>query len=1383
MYRTGDLARWRSDGVLEFLGRADAQVKLRGFRIEPGEIEAALVGQSSVSQAAVVVRQDVRSDGGVVQRLVGYVVGAPDAVAAPEPVELRALLSRVLPEHMVPSAIVVLERLPLTPNGKLDRGALPAPEALPGRDYRAPRNAMETLLCGLYAELLGVERVGIDDNFFALGGDSIVSIQLVSRARRAGLLVTPRLVFQHQTVEGLAAAAVPAETAVRSAPQVAADSGPGAVMPWPIMRWLGERGFGERGGLVERFSQGLLLRVPGGARQADLVAALQAVLEHHDALRLRLALGADGDWRLEVLPREAIAAGALLRRIDAIGLDDEALRAAAASAAEAAERGLSPADGTMLQAAWLDRGAARSGLLWLSIHHLSVDGVSWRILVPDLEAAWRAAAAGEPIELPAVGTSFRGWTRRLAVRAQDADHAGELSHWRETLSAPSLLLHEGRLDPARDVAGTAGHLRLTLPSAVTRALLTRVAAAFRCGINDVLLTALVIAVADWSRRRGRDDGAALARAASDRAASDRAASHAVLLDLEGHGREEELFEGVDLSRTVGWFTSLYPVRLDPGALDLADAVLGGAALGRALKLVKEQLRAVPGKGLGYGLLRYLNRQTSAELRDLGAPQLGFNYLGRFADADGKDWSAAPEGLELRPSGGDPAMPLAHAIEIDALTLDGADGPRLVANFGYATRLFGEASVRALAEGWFGVLAALARHAAEARAGGLSPSDLPLVRLSHDEIERLERRYGEVEDVLPLSPLQEGLLFHALYDRRGPDVYTVQLELELAGPLDAAVLQASMAAVVERHASLRASFWHEGLERPLQVVVPRAGVPWRLLDLSELDEAGRSLRLKEIVEQDRGERFDLAAPPLMRFALIRLGAERHRLLISNHHLLMDGWSAPVLVSELLSAYAAGGSADALPRPTPYREYLAFLARQDRTAALAAWRQALEGLEEGTRLTPRDASRREAVPEQIVLTLGAEQSAALEALARRCAVTLNTVLQAVFGLLLGRLTGRDDVVFGVTVAGRPAELAGSERMVGLFINTLPLRLALPASLPLIDLLRQTQARQSELMAHQHIGLAEIQQAAGLGELFDTLLVFENYPVDRAALAVDARGLRLGAVEGRDATHYPLALIVQPGASLTLRLDYRADLFDRGTAQALGERLVRLLRSAVADASRPVGELAVLSAAERSTILEGWNDTARPVAAATLPALFAEQAARTPDAVAVLFEERRLTLRRARCALKPAGAPPARTWGGPGEHRRPFGRALGRDADRADRHPQGRRSLPAARSGLPRRAARLHAEGLRRRGAGDAAEPARAAAAGRGRACSAASCGSTATGAPSPASAPRPAAHPLTRATRPTSSTRRARPVGRRGWSTPRAAAQPPRLDAGQVPARRR
>ena len=807
--------------------------------------------------------------------------------------------------------------------------------------------------------------------------------------------------------------------------------------------------------------------------------------------------------------------------------------------------------------------------------------------------------------------------------------------------------------------GTAGHLTLTLPAAVTEPLLTRVPSAFHGGIHEVLLTGLVLAVVNWHRRQGQeqdrdqdqdrdrehghepDAGAVPDRSGTGRsgASGSTANTSAVLIDVEGHGREE-VFADVDLTRTVGWFTSLYPVRLDAGGVDVAAALSGGAALSRALKSIKEQLRAIPEKGLHYGLLRYLNGATAAELAARPAPELGFNYLGRFGSGPGGQdhkagdaaWPMASE-LEGVVSG-DPALPLAHLIEINALTLDGADGPRLRANLSFASRLLGEEQVRDLAARWFGALEALVRHVQqEPDAGGRTPSDLALVELSQSEIEELERRHRAVEDILPLSPLQEGLLFHALYDALGPDVYTVQLELELEGVLDGSVLQASVEAVVNRHASLRAAFRHERLNRPVQVIVRRVGVPWRLHDVSELDAGEQQLRLAAIREADRLERFDLSVPPLMRFALIRLSAQRHRLLISNHHLLMDGWSAPVLVGEVLSAYAARGSAASLPPVAAYRDYLAFIAGQDRTAALDAWREALGGLEEGTRLAPRSLQGAAAVaPEQVVLLLDARLSQALGRLGRERALTLNTLVQTAYGLLLGRLLGRDDVVFGVTVAGRPAELAGAERMVGLFINTLPLRLKLPPQLPLSELLRQTQDRQSALMAHQHVGLAAIQQAVGLSDLFDTLVVFENYPVDRKGLAQQAGGLKLGEVQGRDATHYPLALIVQPGEQLQLRLDYRPDLFDRPSIETLGRRLVRLLEAAVADASRPIGSLAILEAEERATILQGWNDTAHGLpghelatssgAPATLPSLFAAQAQRTPDAVAVVFEDRELS-----------------------------------------------------------------------------------------------------------------------------------------------------------------
>ena len=913
MYRTGDLARWRSDGVLDFLGRADGQIKLRGFRIEPGEIEAALVRHGGVSQAAVIAREDVPGN----RRLVAYVVASGEG--APEAGELRSHLAGLLPDYMVPSAYVVLERLPLTPNGKLDRRALPAPEVT-AVSVRGPRTPQEEILCALFAEVLGVDRVGVDDNFFALGGDSIMSIQLVSRARKAGIAITPRAVFQHQTVAALAdvaggeVAASPIET----------DVAIGEVSPTPIMHWLL-----ERGGAIDRFSQAMLLQVPAGMRGDHLVGALQSLLDHHDALRLRLdgAARQHSLWRLEVAPPGAVPAGDCLRRIDIAGLDEAALGARIAEEAQAAERQLAPAAGAMVRAVWFDAGSDAAGRLLLTIHHLAVDGVSWRILLPELAAAWRALADGRmPAPVPR-GTSFRRWAQQLASHAQDEGRTGELALWSGMLRAPSLSLVDGTLDPVRDVSGTAGRLTLTLPAEITGALLTRVPAAFHGGVNEVLLTGLAVALADWCRRRGRG------------------AKPAVLLDLEGHGREE-IFAGADLSRTVGWFTSLFPVRLDLGGLDVEEARAGGAALGRALKSIKEQLRALPDNGLGYGVLRYLNAQTASQLAGLAAPQIGFNYLGRFAAPAAADWGPAPEAVGL---GGGGDLPLSHVLEVNAVTLDALEGPRLTANWCWAPALVSEAAVRDLAERWFEVLAALVGHVAAPGAGGRSPSDLPLLALSQAEIERLEDS-GPLEDILPLSPLQEGLLFHALYDDAQADIYTVQLDLGLDGALDGAALERAAQALVARHGSLRACFRHENLSRPVQIIVPQAAAPWRHIDLSLLDEDARAQRLADILAQDRAARFDLAHAPLIRFTLIRLAADRHRLVVTNHHILMDGWSMPVLVRELFTLY--GGQGARLPRVAPYRDYLAWIASQDHAAAVSAWREALAGLEEATRLAGHD-----------------------------------------------------------------------------------------------------------------------------------------------------------------------------------------------------------------------------------------------------------------------------------------------------------------------------------------------------------------------------------------------------------------------------------------------
>ncbi|MFF5213610.1 condensation domain-containing protein, partial [Streptosporangium sp. NPDC000396] len=453
---------------------------------------------------------------------------------------------------------------------------------------------------------------------------------------------------------------------------------------------------------------------------------------------------------------------------------------------------------------------------------------------------------------------------------------------------------------------------------------------------------------------------------------------------------------------------------------------------------------------------------------------------------------------------------------------------------------------------------------------------------------------QVQDILPLSPLQQGLFFHALHDEH--DVYTAQVTLDLTGPLDVPVLRAAAARLLERHPNLRAAFWHEDLSQPVQVIPHRVEPSWREVDSADPDE---------VAAEERARPFDLASPPLMRFVLVRLAPDRHRLILTNHHILLDGWSTPLLVTELFALYLG---AEAPPAP-PYKSYLAWLARQDRAAARRAWDRSLDGVEDPTLIAP--AAVTPITPDKVGIELDVELTTALTKLARRRGVTLNTVLQGLWGVLLSRLTGRDDVVFGAIVSGRPPELPGVERMIGLFINTVPVRVRLRPEEPIGELLERLQDEQAELLPHHHLGLTEIHR----GLLFDTVTVLENYPFDPSAAEASLGDIRLTGFGSTDAHHYPLALAAIPGDRLTLRLDHRPDLFTGLQARRLLERLRLLLTTLVTAPDTPVGRLSILDAAEQSQIVEEWNDTGGPAPRRTLPEIFETTAARHPHAVALV------------------------------------------------------------------------------------------------------------------------------------------------------------------------
>jgi amino acid adenylation domain-containing protein/non-ribosomal peptide synthase protein (TIGR01720 family) len=1181
MYRTGDLVRWGADGQLQYLGRADEQVKIRGYRIELGDVHTALAGLEGVEQAVVIAREDRPGD----KRLVGYITGTAD------PAEARAALTKHVPAYMVPAAVVTMAALPLTPNGKLDKRALPAPTYEDVDRYRAPGTAVEEVLVGIYAEVLGLDRVGIDDPFFELGGDSIMSMQVVARARAAGLTCRPRDIFVEQTVARLA---LVAGTTDGEADVI--DEGVGPVLATPIIAWLA-----SVDGPVDQFNQTVVVQAPGGATEGDVAVVLQALLDRHAMLRLRTGERVDGTWSLHVPEAEAVDARLCLDSVDE--LSEEAVIAARSR--------LNPAAGVMLSALW----AAPLGQLVLIVHHLAVDGVSWRILLEDLNIAWVQHRAGQPVALPTGGTSFQRWAELLGEHAGTPGVVAQADAWRQVAAAvdaqPAAL---PAVRPEVDTFANAGRLSVSLDDADTvRTLLREAPSAFHAGVQDILLIGFALAAAEFVGNGGAP----------------------IAIDVEGHGRHDELAANVDLSRTVGWFTTKYPVSLrvdgELGRLNWAQVVAGDAALGAVLKDAKEQLRAMP-DGLTYGLLRYLNGDSDLYDSAPPDPPIGFNYLGRLGggpEVSGELWQISRVGsLSSQAAGISTATPtpLMHTVELNAGTVDTDTGPQLHANWTWAPSALDHARVSRLSELWFEALAGICAHV-RGGGGGLTPSDVAPARLLQQQIDELELRH-RIADILPLTPLQQGLLFHAHTAQAGADMYAVQLDLTVTGALDPHRLRDAVHTVADRHPNLAARFCDE-FDEPVQIIPADPVIAWRFLNYSDLGDDGDlgEERIQRLCAAERAAVGDLAHQPGFRVALIRTAENRHRLMLTNHHIVMDGWSLPILLREIFAGYYGRR----LPAVAPYRKFVGWLADRDLDAARTAWGAVLAGFDTPTLVAP---AQRFGLGARGVksFAVSAETTQAVGELARTCHTTVNVVLQGAFAQLLMRLTGHHDVAFGTPVSGRPTDVAGSDSMVGLMINTVPVRANVTAATSTAELLDQLQTAHNETLEHQHLALGEVHRITGQDKLFDTLFAYENYPLGAAALGSDPDGQELAITEftSHEQNHYPLTVQAMPGRKLGLRVEYDTDVFDAAAIETLVDGFERVLVAMTAEPMRRLSSVDLLDEDEHAR-LDAFGSravltdaTSRPSASVSIPELFAAQVERAPAAIAVTFGELSMTYR---------------------------------------------------------------------------------------------------------------------------------------------------------------
>ncbi|HZS20149.1 MAG TPA: condensation domain-containing protein, partial [Pseudonocardiaceae bacterium] len=1038
----------------------DDQVKIRGFRIELGEIEAALASHPAISEVVVVAREDQPGT----KRLIAYLV--PAGQDAPSTAELRAYLGQTLPDYMVPALFVTLDELPLGPTGKLDRKALPAPDqsSAPVTGYVAPRTDTERVLADIWQQVLGVDRVGVEDNFFGLGGDSILSIQVVSRARAAGLPVTTRDVFFAQTVAALAAGITPDSTSIDDE----VITGPAPLTP--IQHW-----FLTTYGPLAHFNQSFETELAEDLDQAALSAAVDALVAHHPALRTRFRR-VEGEWYQDIAP----ASSPVLERRALEDVPPDERRPAVERAALAAASGLDITDGPVLRVVLFDFGPGQRPWLFIAIHHLVVDGVSWRILLEDLETAYCQARSGQRVELEPVSTAYTQWAHRWADYVQTGGLDDDLGYW--SALSREVLAHgtTTQLPVSRTGMNTAGSAQ-TVVAGLSRddtdALLYRVPGVYRTQINDVLLSAVGQVLASWT---GHDR---------------------VLIALEGHGRED-ILPRVELSRTVGWFTSLFPVAL----------TIKPTGWGEVLKSVKEQLRAIPHRGVSYGALRYLTSDSGlgGEL----SPQISVNYLGQ--------WGSAGDSGGLYRGAVDSLAPDVASDSVRAYLLDviGAvtDG-QLQLTWTYSENVHDAATIEWLAAQTCEALRHIVAHCAGPDAGGCTPSDFPLARVSQTQLDALVGTGRNVEDIYRLTPLQAGLVFHSLLDPAAA-AYVDQTQLWISGVSDPAALGVAWQQVVDRTPILRSAIAWTGVDEPVQIVHRQVTAPITYLDWCALSEPEQQQELAQVATAESSQ-IELGVAPLARLVIARVAGDELVLVWTRHHVILDGWSTSAVFAEMCEHYAAitQDRAPELVARRPFRDYVRWLSEQDQDQAEVHWRAVLAGFDARTPLPydrpPRQAHQAES-SESIDIALETSDTLRLQLVAQRYGLTVNTLVQGAWAVLLSRYSGQPDVVFGTTVAGRPAELAGVESMVGMFINTVPTRTLVQDDQPLVSWLRELQTAQIESRRFDYLSLAQIQACSQLppgGGLFDSIVVFENYPLDPAAII--GAGLGISHAEIRETT----------------------------------------------------------------------------------------------------------------------------------------------------------------------------------------------------------------------------------------------------------------------------
>nr|WP_278248407.1 non-ribosomal peptide synthetase [Niastella populi] len=1135
-------------------------------------MEHVLLEHKEIKQAVVVAKESQSGE----KELIAYITSRVEQ----NMLDLKSYLKELLPEYMVPAHFVQLESMPLTANGKIDKKSLPEPEGLElssGVEYVAPRTAPEKVLVSVWSDVLKREGIGIKDSFYNLGGDSIKSIRVAARLKQQGYKLKVEHLLRTPVLEELARLL---ELTTDHTDQREVS---GEVVLTPIQEWFFKTSEIK---VHDHYNQSVLLSSKEELDSNILEKSIADLTKHHDALRMVYKQTPEG-W--QQFSQDTRSKRYTLNFYDLTESDDAP--GEIAKIGEVLQSGIRLSEGPLLRVVHLRlKDGDRLGLI---IHHLLVDGISWRIILEDLSGLYSSYKAGKRTDLASKTDSFQRWALLQKEYAAGKKLARERSYWQQVCDQQIPDLPQDKAVGTDQTVVIDSAESFKLDKQTTELLQTRVHGVYNTEINDLLLASLGLALKEVM------------------------AADKTVLKMEGHGREE-IIDGIDISRTVGWFATDYPFVLDVSSSSNHVEVLVN---------VKEALRSVPGKGIGYGILTYLSED---KLETKLTQQVTFNYLGDFGTNVSNDKNSLFEyaseqlGSDVsKENGTDTVLDVSGMLVREELGM----------SIRYSSLRYDAATIKKLAGSYKKNLQFLIEELSKSKQRYLTPSDVSFKGLSRQELSKINPD-DTLEDVYELSPLQEGIYFHWLTEASSTLFFEQTSYRVRAKTLDIEKLKGAYDRLTARHAVLRTSFSTEYGGRALQIV--RKEVPGNFTYEKLDSQVKRQAQVALIKQQDRERGFDLSQGSQMRLYVIDLSEGEYEFIWSHHHILMDGWCVSVLINdfnELLSAAIKGSTAD-LPPVMPYSNYINWLQAIDREGSLGYWKNYLSGYTSPAEIPFKvSVAGNSYVESSEHLLIGGDLFKKVDALCSGLGITHNTFVQGVWGYLLSRYNNSTDVVFGAVVSGRPAELAGVEEMIGLFINTIPVRVKYDPNDTPVGLLKSLHEQSIQSASHHYMNLSEVQSQSELGrDLMNHIMIFENYAVkelenEGALNTKSEEGLFIDSMEVIDQSNYDFNIAIAPSpVSLNIGIRYNINRYDATALKHLVNHFDKLINEFAQNPDQSLSKIDYLSEEERHQLLITFNDTAVAYPEnKSIVDLFEEQAAMTPENIAVVFGEKELTYRQ--------------------------------------------------------------------------------------------------------------------------------------------------------------